>query len=716
MRHLLASFLPSSRNTALRAAALGFGLLAMAPAPVVAAAIQEPPVFASQGGILYVLMIAAKRSGTQVGPVTTDLWTYEVCHLPAPGANTCPAGTGQSGLGGVRLALQPGDTLRVRLVNKLPALTLAEADHIADNPRLVNNQTNLHTHGLIVEPHRAVGPSDAYGDYIFLEVDNPTNPTGGGAPHPGLDVLSRAVEYRYRIEATHPPGLFWFHPHLHGLALNQVSAGMAGVITIGSPADVCGDVACVGAVRQSDVRHLVLKDTQVRSGGVLMSQQDPGFCDGAPAAPRQGICLGQGPFAGGTWLHTINGQVYPQVNVGASGDIWRITNASGSRSYALSVVSNGNGQALPMQLIDIDGVTINAKPGDSLAQVQALLGGKATLTPCPGAVASAYSQPICATVIRMMPSARVQVRVLRSDNGAQPSAATFRTAEFDTSDGNLGGDHWPAIDLAAVTLTPRNPAAPAALVLGNAALTALSPSGQLLAPAVLQVPGTDTLVPAATAGAAVTTPPSGPAIQDSLQQATSVAITPQVATGLAASPSCLPLGFGHHRKILFGFPTDTTFGLGYVEVDQNGNDIETTRIPIREFDPVHPMVCVPLPGGNATYEVWELVNVTTEDHNFHIHQTRFFLLAGGFVPGNTVPPWLNGSLVLQDNVMVPHPTPIRNAAGCDGTLGPARSGACKPTSTFVVIPFREIGDFVFHCHILEHEDGGMMARIRVVKQ
>ena len=32
----------------------------------------------------------------------------------------------------------------------------------------------------------------------------------------------------------------------------------------------------------------------------------------------------------------------------------------------------------------------------------------------------------------------------------------------------------------------------------------------------------------------------------------------------------------------------------------------------------------------------------------------------------------------------------------------------------VDIPFSQLGDFVFHCHILEHEDGGMMAKIRVV--
>jgi L-ascorbate oxidase len=31
--------------------------------------------------------------------------------------------------------------------------------------------------------------------------------------------------------------LFWFHPHVHGIALNQVSQGMAGDITIGHVGD-----------------------------------------------------------------------------------------------------------------------------------------------------------------------------------------------------------------------------------------------------------------------------------------------------------------------------------------------------------------------------------------------------------------------------------------------------------------------------------------------
>jgi L-ascorbate oxidase len=67
--------------------------------------------------------------------------------------------------------------------------------------------------------------------------------------------------------------------------------------------------------------------------------------------------------------------------------------------------------------------------------------------------------------------------------------------------------------------------------------------------------------------------------------------------------------------------------------------------------------------------------------------------------------------VLQDNVPVPH---AADASQCDGSLAHYASGACKPQSVWVSVLFTQIGDFVFHCHILEHEDGGMMARVRVV--
>jgi hypothetical protein len=47
---------------------------------------------------------------------------------------------------------------------------------------------------------------------------------------------------------------------------------------------------------------------------------------------------------------------------------------------------------------------------------------------------------------------------------------------------------------------------------------------------------------------------------------------------------------------------------------------------------------------------------------------------------------------------------------------PASLDGTTPGRTFVTIPFfatQQVGDFVFHCHYLDHEDGGMMAIAQV---
>jgi Multicopper oxidase len=48
---------------------------------------------------------------------------------------------------------------------------------------------------------------------------------------------------------------------------------------------------------------------------------------------------------------------------------------------------------------------------------------------------------------------------------------------------------------------------------------------------------------------------------------------------------------------------------------------------------------------------------------------------------------------------------------------PPRDADGNPGRVFVSIPFKareQVGRFVFHCHILEHEDGGMMAPVEVL--
>jgi suppressor of ftsI len=98
----------------------------------------------------------------------------------------------------------------------------------------------------------------------------------------------------------------------------------------------------------------------------------------------------------------------------------------------------------------------------------------------------------------------------------------------------------------------------------------------------------------------------------------------------------------------------------------------------------------------GTTELWNVVNITEEVHDFHIHQVHFLVLQ---VNGNTVqhPFW-------QDSAVVPHRIPGVN-------------GSWKPGYLTVLMDFRDPiikGEFMFHCHILDHEDSGMMAKILAV--
>lgn len=50
------------------------------------------------------------------------------------------------------------------------------------------------------------------------------------------------------------------------------------------------------------------------------------------------------------------------------------------------------------------------------------------------------------------------------------------------------------------------------------------------------------------------------------------------------------------------------------------------------------------------------------------------------------------------------------------TLDHWRSGQCSSPPTVIDIPFSQLGEFVYHCHIFEHEDWGMMAKSRAGAQ
>ncbi len=95
---------------------------------------------------------------------------------------------------------------------------------------------------------------------------------------------------------------------------------------------------------------------------------------------------------------------------------------------------------------------------------------------------------------------------------------------------------------------------------------------------------------------------------------------------------------------------------------------------------------------SGTVETWVIQNRALEDHIFHIHQIHFQVLA------------VNGVAVDDPAIRDTYDLPYWTGQGA------------YPSIT-VAMDFRDpniVGTFVYHCHILQHEDAGMMGAIEVL--
>lgn len=109
---------------------------------------------------------------------------------------------------GPTVRILPGQLLRMNLINNLPGDDPScQANQDMSIPHCFNS-TNLHTHGWHVSP---TGNSDN----VLLDLGPGTN-----------------LDYEYYLPKDHPAGTFWYHSHRHGSTALQVSSGMAGVLIV----------------------------------------------------------------------------------------------------------------------------------------------------------------------------------------------------------------------------------------------------------------------------------------------------------------------------------------------------------------------------------------------------------------------------------------------------------------------------------------------------
>jgi len=191
---------------------------------------------------------------------------------------------------GPLLEARPGDDVQLRFRNQL------------------RQATNLHYHGLHISP---TGTADD----VFLDI-----PQG------------ESFDYSFRLPPNHPAGLFWVHPHLHGLVARQVSLGLA------MPFIVRGDLDSIPEVQAAREHVLVLQDFELDAAGRPV---DPGMS--ALMSGREGSLI------------TVSGQRNPQYEVEQDGLLrLRFLNASASRFYRLRLDDH------PMHVIATDGGAIAA--------------------------------------------------------------------------------------------------------------------------------------------------------------------------------------------------------------------------------------------------------------------------------------------------------------------------------------------------------------------
>ncbi|MHA7299547.1 multicopper oxidase family protein [Pseudarthrobacter sp. MDT3-1] len=218
-------------------------------------------------------------------------------------------------LPGPTLRVRAGDTIRVTLRNGLRA------------------PTNLHVHGLHVSPQ---GNSDN----PFVSID-----PGG------------SFDYEFTLPEDHPPGTYWYHPHRHGHAADQVAAGLYGAIVVEDP----------DPVPVTRERVLVVSDLSLDAAGNL-----------AEADQLQQMMGREGEIV------LVNGQLRPQLRAApGERERWRIINACPSRYLRLAL----DGQQVRLLSRDLgrlpipeDVTEVVLAPGNRVELLVETRDGSSTLT------------------------------------------------------------------------------------------------------------------------------------------------------------------------------------------------------------------------------------------------------------------------------------------------------------------------------------------------
>jgi FtsP/CotA-like multicopper oxidase with cupredoxin domain len=535
------------------------------PRPAPGSAVPEPEDLHSQNGVLRVELMMRNDAGPD--------GQMRYCYIAADGSQS------------PNLRLRPGELLILRLKNELTdsaeqgsARQHTHSSANSNSDPCVRGEmsavaTNLHFHGMAIPPV-------CHQDDVMKTAIDPSDPP---------------FEYRVRIPADQPPGLYWYHPHIHGFAESKILGGASGALVIEGIERVNPKLAGlperVFVVRDQPLVNpnaqpiqtgsmpapIVLRDAE---GDILNTGTDGG-------TPARDLSINQ---------VTVSFPKYEPAVIRmkpAERQLWRVLNASADTYLDLQVLFAGTPQLLGVMALD--GVPMAANGSDP-------------------------HQVLWESHIALPPAARAEFLLHGPPTG---TPASFVTRKVDTG---RDGENDPTRPLATIVIAPDAP----------------EPHAKLSA-------------------------------------ATTRAIPPAPAWLGDAKPI--------RQRMLYFWekpedPSDPKSPIVY-GITEEGH----------EPAPFDPSTAAPeITVEQGTVEDWVIENRTQELHAFHIHQVHFLLQEWNGVPLDE--PYL------RDTINVPY---------WDGK-------SQEYPRVKLRMDFRDpeiVGTFLYHCHILEHEDGGMMGSIRV---
>jgi FtsP/CotA-like multicopper oxidase with cupredoxin domain len=224
------------------------------------------------------------------------------------------------------LHVHPGDELVIHLKNDLPpgavmtmasipAMTMSPPAAACGTSAMTSTSVNLHYHGTNVAP-------DCHQDEVIK-----TAVDGGSS-----------FDYHVHFPRNEPPGLYWYHPHIHGISEPAVLGGASGAIIVEGLEHI--NPAVAGLPQQV----LIVRDNLV-----------PGNPAPGGAVPSWDVSVNYTPVP------------YPDFNAAVlrmrpeERQLWRVLNASADTILDLELTFDGVSQ--PLEVVALDGVPTGSQDG-----------------------------------------------------------------------------------------------------------------------------------------------------------------------------------------------------------------------------------------------------------------------------------------------------------------------------------------------------------------